>query len=229
MYWIFFIFFIIGVLVPDIVRNDVGFFSEERVEEMIIFALGVVGFSIFLLKDKQLFFERKQKEEGAKKLDRTSKDLLKSYSYIGEVNRKMDMLMGLALGLYSRSKINAKEEKEFYLSVANASKILLKGKACSLFFINVEKEKILKDVHSDRKFSSISAKELSQLGGSVNVKKKGGFIAVASPNRMNKLRSYLIINDYDKEEEAKPKNIEILKVLASQALFIFSSVSKLSK
>ena len=229
MYWVFFVFFIIGVLVPDIIRTDVGFFSEERVEGLIIFALGTIGFTLFLFKERQLFSEKKKLHEKEKKLDRTGKDLLKSYSYIGEVNRKMDMLMGLALGLYKNSKMSKKEEKDFYLSIAKAVRSLLKAGSCSLVFINTKRKKITKSVFLEKNKSLLDEKELSSLGGDINVKRNKKFITISSPNKMNGIRSYLVIDKHDVKEAANPKNLEILKFLASQALFLYSFMEKASK
>lgn len=229
MYWIFFAFFIVGVLVPDIIRTDVGFFSEERAEELVIFSLGAIGFTIFLFKEKQLFFEKKKAEENEAKLSRTGKDLLKSYSYIGEVNRKMDMLMALALGLYKSSKISKREEKDFYLSISEASRLLMKGKDCSLIFIDSPQKKIVKTIFLKKNEKLIKTEELAELGGDINVRKEKDFVVISSPNKMNEVRSYLVISGYDKEEVANPKNMEILKVLASQGLFLYSFVAKFSK
>ncbi|MFZ5982390.1 MAG: hypothetical protein ACOYS2_02385 [Patescibacteria group bacterium] len=228
MYWIFFAFFILGVLIPDLVRVDWGPLSEERLEEIAIFCLGASGFFIFIIKEKQLFSEKEKRREREARLDKTGKDLLQSYSYIGEVNRKMDILMGLALGLYKTHKMDPKEEKDSYFSIANASKLLLKGKDCNLLILDVKKKEILKTIFLGKKQTAWKAKDISSLGGDINIKKDRGFLITASPNKINNIRSYLIIEGYSPEEEMKPKNLEILKVLASQALFLYSFAVKSS-
>ena len=229
MYWIFFAFFIVGVLIPDIVRNDWGPLSEERLEEIAIFCLGAVGFFIFIAKEKQLFFEKERRKEKEARLDKTGKDLLQSYSYIGEVNRKMDILMGLALGLYKTHKMSPKEELESYLSIANASKLLLKGKNSFLMVVDVEKREIKKTFFPEKKRRILGAEDVANLGGDINIRKEKDFLIVASPNKINEIRTYIVIEGYDKEEENKPKNLEILKVLASQALFLYSFAVKSRK
>jgi len=108
MYWIFLIIFIITVLVPDIVRDNFYAISETRSEEILIFLMGAMAFAIFMKNEKQLIFHKKEKEKDKKKIEQTVKDLVESYSYIGEVNRKMDLLMNTALGLSDRSALSCK-------------------------------------------------------------------------------------------------------------------------
>jgi hypothetical protein len=63
------------------------------------------------------------------------------------------------------------------------------------------------------------------MGENVNIKKCGDCIVISSPQKINNIKSYLVICNYDKEEVANPKNMEILKVFASQALFLYSYLS----
>ncbi|MCX6763554.1 MAG: hypothetical protein NTZ97_02365 [Candidatus Moranbacteria bacterium] len=137
MYWLYFLIFVIAILVPDIVQHGFGFLPEENLEEVLIFFLGVIGFSIFLIKDRELFFQKKEKEKNQKKLQKTSKDLLETFHYIGEVNRKVDILMAIALGLADRSEITKSKEKEFYHNILKAAQSLLKARYISLRFFNL--------------------------------------------------------------------------------------------
>ncbi|MCX6763341.1 MAG: hypothetical protein NTZ97_01225, partial [Candidatus Moranbacteria bacterium] len=98
---------------------------------------GVIGFSIFLINDRELFFQKREKEKNQKKLQKTSKDLLETYNYIGEVNRKVDILMAIALGLADRSEITKSKEKEIYSNILEAAKSLLKARHISLRFFNL--------------------------------------------------------------------------------------------
>ncbi len=80
MYWIYFILFILAILVPDLVRGQFYFLREENLEELIIFILGIAGFSIFIFKEKQLSVQKIRQKIGHKKLQQTAKDLVDSYS-----------------------------------------------------------------------------------------------------------------------------------------------------
>ena len=74
--------------------------------------MGAMAFAIFIKNEQQLIFHKKEKEKDKKKIEQTVKDLVESYSYIGEVNRKMDLLMNTALGLSDRSVLSKAHEKE---------------------------------------------------------------------------------------------------------------------
>lgn len=54
-------------------------------------------FWFFIKNERIIIFHKKQKEKDQRKINQTVKDLVESYSYIGEVNRKMDILMSIAL------------------------------------------------------------------------------------------------------------------------------------
>ncbi|MFA5961694.1 MAG: hypothetical protein WC848_03360 [Parcubacteria group bacterium] len=227
MYWIFSILFAVAVLIPDIIRGNVSFLVEERAEEVAIFILGSIAFLTFVQNERRIALQKKEKERTQKKMDQTVKDLVDSYSYIGEVNRKMDIMMGVALGLSDRSILNRKKEKEAYESIINATNFLLKANVSVIRFVNLKTNRTEKEVGlSDSISSTIPNKELTEMKEDVNVKKHNGFLVVSSPQKINNIKSYLIVDGYDEKEEGKPKNMEILKLFASQGIFLYSYMSK---
>lgn len=231
MYWIFFILFSIGILVPDIVRNSIYFLSEERAEEATLLLLGATGFLIFLFKEKELLSEKKEKEKNKKKLDETGKDLIESYSYIGEVNRKIDMLIGVMLNLSKGKIANKKKEEEAYFTITDAARAILRGENATLLFYNVKENQIeeLANIGSPR--YGADKKILRTMGGVINIKKNKNYIIISSPHKIGDVRSYIKVEGYSEEEEKRPKNGEILKMLVSQALFAysFSKIFKVNK
>ncbi len=228
MYWIYVIIFLVAVLTPDIVREDFYFFPQERTEEIVIFLLGAVGFFIFVITENKLTQEKKIKKTQEKKLDQTGKDLAESYGYIGEVNRKMDILMNTVLGFSGNAMMeNKKQEEEAYSSAVEAAKLLMKADWAYGLFVNIKEKKVEKTVKeiSGRR-PSIKVEDLTNLGGDINIKKLKNYLLASSPNKINGIRSYFVIENFSLKEEKNPKNLEILKVLASQALFLFSFAEK---
>lgn len=221
MYWIFLIIFIITALIPDLITNNVFFLSETRAEEIAIFLMGALTFAIILKNEQQLIFHKREKEKDAKRIEQTVKDLVESYSYIGEVNRKMDILMGTALGLTDRSVLSKAHENETYISIINAASSLLKADATSLKFVDIKTAKTKKEFLPEGG-KLIKNKILLAMKENVNIKKKKDYLIVSSEQEVKDVKSYLIIHNYNVEEENNPKNIEILKVFASQALFLYS-------
>lgn len=210
------------VLVPDIVGSSFWIFSENRLEETLIFSLGIIAFLIFIKNEKKLIFHKKEQEKDQKKIKQTVKDLVESYSYIGEVNRKIDILMNIALGLSDSSSLSKSQEEETYKSIATASNSLLKAESTSLRLINTETRKTKKEFQTEKENYSIKNSELLAMGEETTLKKNGNCLIISSGKKMDNIKSYLIICGYDEEEENNPKNLEILKVFLSQALFIYA-------
>ncbi|MDP1620133.1 MAG: hypothetical protein Q8M12_04000, partial [bacterium] len=86
MYWLYLIIFIIAVMIPDIFREDYFGIPHEQIEELAIFILGLLGFLFFILKEHQLVVQEKEKKREQRRLQQTARDLIESYSYIGEIN-----------------------------------------------------------------------------------------------------------------------------------------------
>lgn len=222
MYWIFLIIFTITVLVPDIINSTFWIFSENRIEEILIFLLGAIAFLIFIKNEQKLIFHKKEKEKDQKRINQTVKDLVESYSYIGEVNRKMDILMSVALGLSDNSNLTKSEEDEMYQSIVTATNSLLKANSTSLRLVNTETLKTKKEAQTEKKNHSIKNTELIAIEDNMTMKKNGNCLIVSSGKKINNMKSYLIVCGYDTEEENNPKNLEIIKVFVSQALFIYA-------
>lgn len=225
MYWIFLILFIITILIPDMVRGPVFFLTEERAEEVAVFLMGAIAFLVFIQNEYKLSIQKKEKEKEQKKMKQAVKDLVESYSYIGEVNRKMDIIMSIALGLSDRSTLNKNREKEIYESIVSAANFLMKADYSLLRFVDNSNSRNLKEIKMEKKKVPVFNEDLIKMGNSVNVKKIKDCLIICSPQKINEIRGYLIICGYDEEEEKNPKNMEILKVFASQALFLYSYLS----
>jgi hypothetical protein len=222
MYWIFLLIFIITVLVPDIIRDGISIVSETRAEEILIFLMGALAFIIFIKNEQQLIFHKKEKEKDRKRIEQTVKDLVESYSYIGEVNRKMDILMNIALGLSDQTIISKAREDETYGSIVSAANFLLKADFTTLRFLNTKTSRSEKDFTFKGKNPNLKNEELINMGENISIKKYADCLAVSSPREIRGIKSYLLICGYDSDEENNPKNMEILKLFASQALFFYS-------
>jgi len=226
MYWFYLIIFILAVLVPDIVRGDFYFLTETRLEELLIFLLGMIGFLIFVFKEHQLFIQKEEKVKNQKRLRQTAKDLVDSYSYIGEVNRKMDILMQVGLGLSDRSAINKKKEKEIYFTIIEAANSLMKAKCSHLRFVDIKSQRTKKEMSTGSECHRIKNSELTGMGDNVNIKKKNGYLMAASFKQIDNVKGYLIVEEYNELEAENINNQEILKFLATQALFLHAYISR---
>jgi len=222
MYWIFLVLFIIAVLVPDIIRSDWDLLTETRVEEISIFIIGAIAFLTFMRHERLILFHKKEKEKDQKKINQTVRDLVESYSYIGEVNRKMDILMNIALGLTDKSILDKKREKEIYMSIVSAANFLMKADRTSLVFVDIKTNETKKHLSSGKDREPLKEKEIIKNEPNTDIKKHEDYLTISSPQVINNMKSFLIIKAYDDEEEKNPKNLEILKLFVSQALFLYS-------
>ncbi len=229
MYWFYLIIFVLAVLVPDMIRHDMFGISRNQVEELAIFLLGMLSFLFFIFKEHQLFIQKKEKEKDQRRLNQTAKDLVESYSYIGEINRKMDMLMQIGLGLSERPSISKSKEKEIYQSIIDAAGFLLKAKCSTLRFVNVNNRRTIKEIDPQEICSGYRNSDLLKIGDSINIKRVKDFIIVSSHKTIDGVKSFLIMNSFDEQQGKDNNNQEILKYLASQALFLFAYTGKASE
>jgi hypothetical protein len=221
MYWIFLVVFITAVLAPDIIRHDMFFLSETRAEEILIFLSGVISIVAFLKKDQLLIFHKKEKEKDQKTIKRAVGDLMESYSYIGEVNRKIDLLISISLGIADRSLLDKYKEKEIYQSIAAASNFLLKAETCIIRVINLKDKKTEKEFKVNPNGRNIKNDELAAMEKNIGVKKNNNWLIVSSKQTVNGMRSFIAVWGHGEEEENNPKNLEIVKMFASQVLFMY--------
>lgn len=208
-------------MIPDIIRGPVSFLAEERSEEVAIFLIGAIAFLIFIKNEKRIAQQKKEKEMAQKKMNQTIKDLVESYSYIGEINRKMDILMGVALGISNNSVIDKKSEKEAYGSIVDAAMFIFKAESGSLRFVNMNTKQTEKEIKVPEDiFFRVSNGDLLAMEKNVNAKKIDENFIISSPQSFNEIKSYIILGGCDDKEEEKPKNLEILKLFATQAGFL---------
>lgn len=222
MYWIYLTIFILAVLVPDIVPRNSAIFllKEEQFEELIIFALGLSGFLIFRFRERQSQKNFEDKIKIQKEARKISKNLTDTYSYIGETNRKLDIMKNVSLNLLEMNEINQKKEKRFFDILLESIYILAKSRKFAIRFIDAETKKTEKEIKSRKKiFFKVENEEIMK-----NLKKDRSFIdddyhfIVSSPKMVDSKIATLIISKNNRQQ--KIEDPEILKALMSQALFI---------
>lgn len=227
MGWYYLAIFVLALMVPHYIREDMFGFSHERIEEIALFILGMVGFAFFMVKKYQLKRNMEEKEKEKRRLQQTAKDLVESYSYIGEINRKMDMLMRIGIGLSDHSGLNKHKENELYKSIVEASSFLLKSECTTLLFLDTKENRIKKKICFDHRCANIkNTEELLKMEKNVYLKMESGYIIARSQKTEDGMRSYLIAKSFDTFQANDNNNQEILKYLASQALFLYTYNSR---
>ena len=88
--------FVLAVLSPSFVTQ--GFFGldEKHIEEFLIFLFGITGLATFSIYQRLMEGKEKEHEDARNQYERARRELVDSYQYIGSINRKLEVLKGLA-------------------------------------------------------------------------------------------------------------------------------------
>lgn len=218
MYWIYLIIFVLIILTPKIIQDGIIFLREDDIESLLIFCFGAVGFIIYLIKEKALIRLLAEKLHLQKQTHIITRDLSDSYSYIGEMNRKFDIVKSLIFRL-PKDTVEAfgKKDPAPYHTIMEAIQLLTKVEAVSLRFVNVKTKKTeqIEEKSAPASFRNFDAKRLLQ------VKKmfweEDGCAIVRSPGQACQTVVFLIFPKATNRVE----DIEVFKILASEALFLY--------
>ena len=146
-----------------------------------------------------------------------TKDLTQSYSYIGEINRKLDILEHIAIGYPESSNNTTEKQTEIYDSIMGAIQLFGKSDEFALRFIQKPNYEVIKEIKSFSdlvlNFSMKSYKE------NKSYSETDEYIIVTSPKMIDNIFSCIVIK---KNNAAKQiEDPEMMKTLAAQALFLF--------
>lgn len=217
MYWAYLILSTFTVFVPTFIRKGFYVFNVEQAQELIMLLLVSLCFAIFLLTEKKMKKNIIERNKIQGQISGMSKDLKYSYSYIGEINRKLDILENIALGYPESSKLTQRNEGELYDSIMDAIRLFGKSNDFSLRFVRLPDYAMIKEIKSDQE----SKINFSFKGHNLEINhfESANFIITTSPKAIDNIFAYIIIKKNMASQ--KIEDVEMMKTLASQALFIF--------
>ncbi len=93
---VYLLFFVLTVLSPSIFTQDYYGISQTTLEEITIFIFGLAGLLTFTLYERYMERRERERERVQMDYDRAKKELMESYAYIGSINRKIELLKGMA-------------------------------------------------------------------------------------------------------------------------------------
>jgi hypothetical protein len=111
VYWLYFFLFIVAVSTPIFIESEAWHLTEDMREASVILVSGAIAFVLYVLKDKSLLRHVREKLWFQQKNSAITKDLSQSYSYIGEVNRKVDILQNMMHRLVEIRETKQEEER----------------------------------------------------------------------------------------------------------------------
>lgn len=217
MYWVYLISLTFIVFIPTLVTQGYWMFDVRTMQEIIILLLGLVGFVIFLVMERSLNRLLAEKSSFQRQVTRMSKDLTNSYSYIGETNRKLDILENIALGYPESSQLISKHQEEVYDSILGAVQVFGKSDEFVLRFIKKPEMEILQEIKSFQELS-LSFPSMKHEEGK-NYYEDEDYIYISSPKSVENILACFVIKK--KQSAHRIEDREMMKTLVSQALFIF--------
>lgn len=164
MYWIYLFLFVLMIFTPEVVAQGFLFFREEDIESILIFIFGLVGLLLYLGKETALMRAIRDKLSLQKESNQIRKDLVQSYSYIGEMNRHLDILRDVIFGSpHTAEELLHDTEGKIYSSVFDASFLLSQSDATALLFVSRTDGTILSMYHRGNEkelFTALSGQAL---------------------------------------------------------------------
>lgn len=217
MYWLYLSLFILIVIVPKIINGDRLFLLEDDQESILIFFVGAIGLLIYLWKENQLRFHLREKVKIQKEVSRVSRDLADSYSYIAEINRKMEIVKNIALGLPETGSVTPDRLKEVYESIMEALALLGKTDVFFLCIVDVRSGDVEKKFDArGKRCPVLKYQELAKRSEAVI--REGDYVIIRSPRRIKGCLAFVVL----RKKNGVVEDPEIFKALAAQALFLHS-------
>ena len=219
MYWIYLSIFILAILAPQFIQSGNRLLREEDIESLLIFCFGTLGFMIYLAKEKTFLRMIREKLHLQKQTSMITRDLTDSYSYIGEMNRKLDIVKDFIFQLPKAAVAFEKKEGDIYASLLQSASQLAKTDRVALCFIHAKKKTIEQIFEkSPQKSMAAHLDAASLLAEGKLFWEEQDYAVVRSPSQAKGVIAFFVF--------AKTKNhiedSDVYKMLVSQALLLYA-------
>jgi len=223
MYWVYLILFVSMIVTPEFVREGILFFSEDDFESLLILCFGLLGLLLYLGKESALIRTVREKLSLQQEANQIRKDLSQSYSYIGEMNRRIDIMRNMIVSLPQVKALTAerKGREQSYDPIIEATKLLAQSDCVALYFVAVEQGSILERYQTGEEQHG---EAIRSFDGAYLLRSKkylwedGRFSFVRSPEEVNGVAAFIVFHKMKNRLE----ETGIFQILAAQALYIFS-------
>lgn len=222
MYWAYLILFVCMIVTPEFTRDGILFFNEDDLESLLIFCFGMVGLLLYLGKESAFLRAVREKLSLQQETNQIRKDLSQSYSYIGEMNRRIDIVKNMVVSLpQAKAPAPEKHGQVLYDPIIDATKLLAQSDCVALYFVSTRDGAILEryEVGDGEHRETLNALAGSHL---LDTKKylweEGRLSFVRSPEEAEGVSAFIVFHKMKNRLE----ETGIFQILAAQALFIFS-------
>ncbi len=223
MYWIYLLLFVAMIFTPELVGREVFFLSEENAESVVIFCFGILGLLLYLAKESTLIRTVKEKIFLQRETNQIRKDLSQSYSYIGQMNRRFDIVTQSLLALpTSALRVFAREKQELYRPVFDAVRLLTHSRKLLLLFVSTPDGRVLARQNTGGDFPKEVLEGKHLLATKKFFWEEHGVYIVRSPEDAFETATFLIFEKVANRSD----DIEAFQILAAEALFLYCIETK---
>lgn len=222
MYWAYLILFVCMIVTPEFTRDGILFFNEDDLESLLIFCFGMVGLLLYLGKESAFLRAVREKLSLQQETNQIRKDLSQSYSYIGEMNRRIDIVKNMVVSLpQAKAPTPEKHGQALYDPIIDATTLLAQSDCVALYFVSTRDGAILEryEVGDGEHRETLNKLEGSHL---LDTKKylweEGKLSFVRSPEEAEGVSAFIVFHKMKNRLE----ETGIFQILAAQALFVFS-------
>ncbi len=226
MFWLYLIIFSTIVFVPYFIDDSWHGLTEDQTESLVIFVLALGALFLYVASENKFLNQLREKITAQHKHSSTTKDLSESYSYIGIVNRKLDLLKSIILNIPSAEELTEERRKDMYSSICEALSVVNGDDNYILRFINMKTSTTLFEIKGNDSYNPfVDNKQLCVVANKEMIDVNDECVATACPRDIDCVRVYIILrkNAHVKEDP------DYIKTIASQALLIYSLAQKQEK
>lgn len=142
---LYLILFILAILSPSLVAHDYFGIPEDRVEEVLIFAFGIVGLVIFSLYERVMERREQERDDAISDRDKVRRELVSTYEYIGGVNRQVDALKKLANETAATLVEDDRAHKHVFKSLAAGAAAFVRANQGVIRIVELDKLRTVKE------------------------------------------------------------------------------------
>jgi len=213
VYWVYLFLCVFAILTPEFIQSGTWVLSQDDFESLVIFGFATLGLLLYISKEKAFFRAHEEKVTLQKKTNTISKDLSQSYSYIGEMNRKLDVIQEVIFELPKKTLLKRKKSTDLYKPVLDAAKVFARTDRAALLVVDTKKKTCIEGI-GEQLFKYYSAEYL--LGAKKSFWMEEKVLIVRSPYAAGGKHVFLLLGKVTNHSE----DMEHLQILASQALLL---------
>jgi hypothetical protein len=213
MYWIYFAIFVLAIFAPTIFHGRMNLH-----EAVIIFIIQSLGLLIYLQSEKKAKYNFFKRLKMQKEMGQYSRDLSNTYTYIGEINRKLDILKEIFLAKPTHTKKHL-TNSDVFSPILDAAKLFGKSKYCLIRFVDMKSYKTVGEVKSEKKRMPF-ALDNEYLKENKDIIKTDKYFIFNSQDDINNIACSIIIDKNNGKNDIEDP--DIFRILAGRALCLFT-------